>query len=150
VSRAKRIRGVAITDALRYDDANDPAFPGVDRQRHGREGASALDARRCLGSSASGATIDGEGQGSAHRAGDGVPIGAPSGRGARPAASVKAIWPASLPAIHQAEHNLGRDTRDDDNSGSEFEKSPIQSEPHLATSRKWRFPTFMPRVANSR
>ena len=55
--------GVAIADPPRYDDANDPAFPGVDRQRHGREGASALDARRCLGSSVSGAALDGEGQG---------------------------------------------------------------------------------------
>jgi hypothetical protein len=54
-------RGVTITDTLRYHDANDAAFPGVDRQRHGREGASALDARRCLGSSASGATLDEEG-----------------------------------------------------------------------------------------
>jgi hypothetical protein len=54
--------GVVICGALRYHDANDPAFPGVDRQRHGREGASALDARRGLGSSASGATLDGAGR----------------------------------------------------------------------------------------
>jgi hypothetical protein len=56
-------QGLVNADSRRYHDANNPAFPGVDRQRHGCEGASALDARRCLGSSASGATLDEEGAG---------------------------------------------------------------------------------------
>jgi hypothetical protein len=55
-------QGLVTADSLRYHDANDPAFPDVDRQRHGCEGASALDARRCLGSSVSGAALDGEGR----------------------------------------------------------------------------------------
>jgi len=33
-------QGLVNADSLRYRDANNPAFPGVDRQRHGCEGAS--------------------------------------------------------------------------------------------------------------
>jgi hypothetical protein len=43
------MQGIANPEFLRYYLANDLAFPDVDRQRHGCEGASALDARRCLG-----------------------------------------------------------------------------------------------------
>jgi hypothetical protein len=49
VTQVESAKGIANTEFLRYHGANDPAFPDVDRQRHGCEGASALDARRGLG-----------------------------------------------------------------------------------------------------
>jgi hypothetical protein len=42
-------QGIDTGNARRYCGPKDPAFPGVDRQQHGCEGAGALDARRCLG-----------------------------------------------------------------------------------------------------